>query len=325
MKNETADKTRLISIIIPVFNEQDNIYPAYKAICDELNKRDNIKLEFIFTDNHSTDNTFPILEKLAAEDSRVRVIRFTRNYGFNKSILTGYRYARGEAAIQIDCDLEDPPSVFHQFIEKWISGHDVVTGVRENRVESRFRKFARASFFRLINAISDTKQEPNTGDFRLVDRSILDELKLIEDAQPYVRGLIIELSRNEGRVVYSRDSRQHGESKFPFRQLVKLGLDGIYAHSTIPLKLATYIGIAVAVITAVLSCIYIIGRLLFPENWPQGFATTTVLILFGISLNALFLGIIGEYIARIYQQIRKRPTVIIEKILNKLSPPDIQK
>ena len=175
---------------------------------------------------------------------------------------------------------------------------------------------ARKAFYRFLDSISETPHQIDAGDFRLVDRSILNQLKLIDDAQPYVRGLISELASNQGSVAYTRSRREFGESKFSLRQLVKFGLDGVYAHSTIPLKLATYIGMGIALSTALVAGIYIVGRLVAPDDWPQGFATTTVLILFGISLNALFLGIIGEYIARIYLQVRHRPTVILEKVLN---------
>lgn len=309
-------KSQLISIIVPVFNEEENVARAYETIVAELDKCRDITFEIIFTDNHSTDLTFERLEKLAARDERVKVLRFARNFGFNRSILTGYRHARGDAAIQIDCDLEDPPSLFHEFISLWREGHDVVVGIRARRVENWAMVLARKAFYRILGSISETPHQIDAGDFRLVDRSILNQLKLIDDAQPYVRGLISELASNQGSVPYTRNRREFGESKFPLRQLIKLGFDGVYAHSIIPLKLATYIGMGIALSTALATGIYIIGRLIAPDDWPPGFATTTILILFGISLNALFLGIIGEYIARIYQQLRHRPTVIVEKALN---------
>lgn len=309
-------RKQLISIIVPVFNEEENVLRAYEAVVEELEKRDDITFEIIFTDNHSTDATFERLEELAGRDDRVRVLRFARNFGFNRSILTGYRLARGDAAIQIDSDLEDPPGIFHEFIELWQQGHDVVVGIRTRRAESSVMVLARKTFYRFLERVSDSPHQVDAGDFRLVDRSILDQLKKIDDARPYIRGLISEIASNQGSVVYARNRRQFGKSKFPISQLVKLGFEGVFAHSTVPLRIATYMGIGTAVVTTVVTGVYILGRLLAPEDWPAGFATTTVLILFGISINALFLGIIGEYIARIYQQVRKRPTVIVEKSLN---------
>jgi polyisoprenyl-phosphate glycosyltransferase len=315
-------KKSLISIVVPVFNEEENVARAYEAICAEMNKRKDVTFEIIFTDNHSTDSTFEILQDLAARDKCVKVLRFARNFGFNRSILVGYRHARGNAAIQIDCDLEDPPSLFHDFIRLWHEGHDVVVGLRTHRAENWIMAFARKAYYRFLDVISETHHQMDAGDFRLVDKSILDQIKYIDDAQPYVRGLISEFAVNQGGIAYSRNRRKYGKSKFPLRQLISLGLDGVYAHSTVPLKIATYIGLGIALSAALITGIYIVGRLLAPEDWPAGFATTTVLILFGISLNALFLGIIGEYIARIYQQVRRRPTVIYEKVLNIDIPSD---
>ena len=309
-------KTYYISIIVPVFNEEDNIKRAYDAISAELNSREDIAYEIIFTDNHSTDSTFSQLEQLALKDSRVKVLRFARNFGFNRSILTGYRYAEGDAAIQIDCDLEDPPALFHAFIEQWQQGHDVVVGIRAVRQENWLMVVARKTFYRLLDNISDTPHQIDAGDFRLVDRSILDQLKEIDDAQPYIRGLISELAFNQGKIFYKRHRREFGESKFGLWQLIKLALDGVCAHSTLPLHIATYFGIAVALATALASSVLFFGRLIWGDHWPPGFATTTLLILFGISLNGLFLGVIGEYLARIYQQVRRRPTVVVEKSLN---------
>jgi dolichol-phosphate mannosyltransferase len=307
---------KLISIIVPVFNEEANVDRAYEAIVTELMPYEDLEFEIVFTDNHSTDSTFERIEQLSVRDKRVKALRFARNFGFNRSILTGYRFAIGDAAIQIDCDLEDPPRLFHDFLNLWKGGHDVVVGVRARRHENWLMVLTRKVFYKVLDSISDTPHQMDGGDFRLVDRSILDQIKLIDDAQPYVRGLISELARNQGSIAYTRNRREHGISKFPLLQLVKFGLEGVFAHSLVPLRIATYAGLGIALMTAMATSIYIIGRLIYPDTWPAGFATTTVLILFGISLNALFIGIIGEYIGRIYQQVRRRPTVIVEKALN---------
>ncbi|MDP2750988.1 MAG: glycosyltransferase family 2 protein [Rhodocyclaceae bacterium] len=311
-----AMKKTLISIIIPVYNEEANIAAAYEAVVKEFDVCNDIDFEIVFTDNHSTDKSFSLLSDIAKRDRRVKVLRFTRNFGFNKSILAGYRHAAGDAAIQIDCDLEDPPALFHDFIRLWRSGHDVVVGVRTRRKENIAKTIVRRSFYAVLNNLSDGIHEVNSGDFRLIDRTILDQLKIIQDPYPFVRGLVSELSINPASVSFSRNNRQFGESKFPLRHLIRLALEGVYAHSTAPLKLASYTGLIITLLMTILTGYYIIAWLLSPSAWPAGFATTTILILFGISLNALFLGIIGEYIARIYQQGRTRPSVVIEKSIN---------
>ncbi|MES2985231.1 MAG: glycosyltransferase family 2 protein [Pseudomonadota bacterium] len=306
----------LISVIVPVYNEEANIVKAYEAITREFAGLPDYDVEIIFTDNHSTDRSFALLTDLAHAHPHVKVLRYARNFGFHRSILTGYRYAKGDAAIQIDCDLEDPTSVFPDFLRLWREGHDVVVGVREGRNEGWHMIKIRRVFYRLLNQISDSPHVMDAGDFRLTDRHILDQLQHIDDADPYVRGLISELANRQGEVRYTRHKREHGESKFPFWQLVRLAMNGIFSYSTAPLRVATYMGIAISLVTALLTAFTILARLFLNAPWPSGFATTTVLILFGISLNAIFLGIIGEYVGRIYNQVRRRPTVIIERALN---------
>ncbi|HSX12815.1 MAG TPA: glycosyltransferase family 2 protein [Chlamydiales bacterium] len=310
---------KLISVIVPVYNEEKNVQRAYDAIVKEFEKLKDLDCEMIFMDNHSKDRTFEILKEIAEKDKRVRIYRFARNFGFQRSILTGYRKARGDAAIQIDCDLQDPPSVFPEFIRLWLEGHDVVVGLRAQRPEHPFMLALRRFYYWMLNKISDVSDVPHevdAGDFRLTDRRILDQLHTIHDAQPYVRGLISELSRNQTGVRYIRNKREFGESKFSFAQLIKMGLEGIFVYSTTPLRVATYLGILIALLTSIMIGVYAVLWIFFAKSWPPGFTTTTLLLLFGISLNAVFLGIIGEYLGRIYNQIRGRPVVVIEKEIN---------
>lgn len=306
---------QLISIVMPVYNEELNVRRAHAEVSQVLSTIEGIRAEFIFADNHSTDRTFDELRKLAEEDPRVRVLRYARNFGFNKSLLTAYRHAKGDAAIQIDCDLEDPPEIIREFIRLWREGHDVVVGIRAKRQENWLLAMGRRAFYWLMNAISEETHVIDAGDFRLVDRSVLSQLCRVRDAKPYVRGLVSELTRRQGSVRYARNRRMAGESKFRMGALIKLAFEGIFSQSTVPLQLASVMGILIAVGMALVSAIYIALRL-FSNNWPAGFASTTVLILFGISVNAIFLGIIGEYIGRIYAQVRDRPVVIVEDAIN---------
>jgi glycosyltransferase involved in cell wall biosynthesis len=311
-----AARRRLISILVPVFNEEANVDAAHAAlskVADELSAYD---VEFVFTDNHSTDQTFDRLADLAQRDPRVKVLRFKRNYGFQRSLLTAYKHASGDAAIQIDCDLQDPPELLPRFVELWENGHDVVVGLRRRRQESRLLTLGRRSFYKILNNISDERITPNAGDFRLVDRSILDRLGVLDDQNPYVRGIISTLAANEAGIPYDRIERRHGKSKFPVRKLFGFAFNGIFGHSIVPLRIATYVGLLASCVTFLLSLSYLLAAFFRGSAWPSGFATTTVLILFGISLNAIFLGIIGEYISRIYQQVRPRPLVVVEKSLN---------
>jgi polyisoprenyl-phosphate glycosyltransferase len=308
---------KLISICVPVYNEEPNIEPLYDALLPVMTQLSSrYDFELLFTDNHSTDKTFEALEKLARRDPRVRAMRFSRNFGFQRSIFTAYTSARGDAAVQLDCDLQDPPSLILEFISKWESGYRVVYGVRSSRKESWWMNLTRRVFYRLIDSLSEDELPLDAGDFRLVDRCVLDELRKFEDYQPYLRGTIAALGFDQIGVPYDRAERQHGESKFSFRELMGLALDGILNHSVVPLRIATYLGLAISLSTLLAIFGYLIGRVLLGKNWPPGFASIVVLILGSLSLNALFLGIIGEYLGRIYRQVKRRPLTIVERELN---------
>ena len=305
---------RLITILVPVFNEEQNIEPLYQALQPVLARiSDRYEFEILFTDNHSTDATFSVIERLAAHDSRVRALRFSRNFGFQRSIFTGYMHARGDAAVQIDCDLQDPPELILDFVKQWEQGQFVVYGIRSSRKEGWLMNSTRRVFYRLIDSLSEDDLPLDAGDFRLVDRRVLDELKSFDDYQPYLRGTIAALGFSQIGIPYNRAERARGTSKFSFSELVGLALDGILNHSVVPLRIATYTGLAISALTLFAIIAYSIARLWFGANWPPGFASIIVLILGSLSLNALFLGIIGEYLGRIYKQVKRRPLTIVER------------
>jgi polyisoprenyl-phosphate glycosyltransferase len=304
---------KLISIVVPVYNEEGNIEPLHAALAEVFaGVTDRYDWELVFTDNHSEDKTFAELTALAARDDRVRVFRFSRNFGFQRSIYTGYMQARGDAAVQIDCDLQDPPSLILEFVREWEAGSKIVYGVRRGRKEGYVITLVRKIFYRLIDFLSEDRLPHDAGDFRLVDRRVIDVLRRIEDQKPYLRGTLATLGFDQKGIAYDRAGRQRGESKFSLRDLFGLALDGILSHSTVPLRAATYTGLVISVLTLLALVGYVVGRLWVGKDWPAGFATTTILILLSLSLNALFLGIIGEYVGRIYQQVRRRPLTIIE-------------
>jgi polyisoprenyl-phosphate glycosyltransferase len=315
-KGVSQPRKRLISLVMPVYNEEANVDRAYSALTAVFQNLLQYDLEFVFTDNHSEDRTFERLAALAKADSRVKVIRFTRNYGFQRSLLTAYRNASGDAAVQVDCDLQDPPELIPQFISLWEKGHDVVVGLRRRRQEPKLLTLGRRAFYALLSRISDDQVTRDAGDFRLVDRSVIDRLKELNDFNPYVRGVVSSFAAREIGIPYDRAQRIHGRSKFPLRKLVGFALDGIIGHSVLPLRLASYAGLSISIIVFLVGVFYVLGALLFRQSWPSGFATLIVVTLFGVSLNAIFLGIIGEYVSRIYQQVRFRPLVTVEATAN---------
>jgi len=312
----------LISIVLPAYNEELNIRPLFERLHPILAQlSDRFRFEFVITDNHSTDRTFAVLQEVAAGDPRVRVFRFSRNFGFQRSILTGYMQCRGDAAIQLDVDLQDPPELIPVFLDKWQAGAGVVYGVRIERSEGRVITFARSLFYRLIDLLSEDKLPVDAGDFRLISRRVIDIVCAYRDANPYLRGTIATLGFEQVGVSYARSARKFGESKFPFSKLLSLALDGILNHSTVPLRFATYFGLVTSVLTVVLMLFYAFGRLILGAQWPAGFTTLAALILLSISINAMLLGIIGEYLGRMYRQVRETPVTIIESVIDN-SPTD---
>ena len=313
---------KLLSIVVPVFNEELNIEPFHQAVTAALaGLADRYTLEFVFTDNCSTDGTFQRLEVLAARDPRVRVFRFTRNFGFQRSILTGYRLARGDAAIQIDVDLQDPPDLILEFVRHWEAGYRIVFGIRRSRQEAILIHTSRRLFYRLIASLSTDELPHDAGDFRLIDRCVLDLLHDYHDESPYLRGFISSLGYSQVGIPYDRSERSRGSSSFRLGHLVNLALDGIVNHSTVPLRIASFVGLLLAAAAVLMVGVYFVLRFTNGASWPPGFATLTVLILVSLATNAILLGIIGEYLARIYRQVKPGPLTIVERRIDPASGP----
>jgi len=310
------DRKPLISVTVPVLNESGNIQALYARLYALGEKmRDRCDLEFVFSDNHSDDDTWAQLTALSAKDSRVRAIRFSRNVGFQRSILANYLHTNGDAVMQIDADLQDPPEMLETFFDKWQQGYEVVYGIRRKRPESwMLRNFRRLGYW-AIDKVSEHPIPRDVGDFRLIDRKVIDAVTKIRTSSPYLRGIIAGLGFNQTGVVYDRDARTAGESKFNVSRLVQLGLTAVFNHSVVPLRAASFLGLIILAISAVGALYYLVLRLFHPEL-PRGLASIHVLVLFGIGLNSFFLGIIGEYLLRIYLVVRADPVAIVQQSLN---------
>lgn len=313
----------LISISIPVFNEEANIPALYQRLAAVAERmKDRCDLEFVFSDNNSTDNTWMMLDALSVTDPRVRAIRFSKNFGFQRSILANYIHTRGDAVMQIDADLQDPPEMLEQFFDYWQAGYHVVFGIRAERQEgvliTRVRKWGYAA----IDKLSEHPVSRNAGDFRLMDRKVVDALQKYRSPDPYLRGIIAGMGFRQRGVAYARSARVAGESKFGFMRVVSLGITGVLNHSTVPLRIATIAGLAILFLSTVGAVYYILMRMLHPE-WPRGIASVLILVLFGIGFQALLLGILGEYLLRIYKLLRNEPVAIVEESLN-FSPDELK-
>jgi len=306
----------LISISIPVLNEADNLDALYDRLCrlaEHMDARCN--LEFVFSDNHSSDSTWEKISAIAAQDHRVRAIRFSKNFGFQRSIMANYLHTNGAAVMQIDADLQDPPEMLEAFFNEWEKGHHVVYGIRRKRAENRFLNAIRRIGYWAIDAVSEHPIPRDVGDFRLIDRKVVNSLAQIRTANPYLRGMIAGLGFNQVGIPYDRNARVAGESKFGLTRLVRLGLTAVFNHSTVPLRIASLAGGCMLGISALGTAYYLVLRLLHPEL-PQGLASIHILVLFGIGLQSLLLGIIGEYLLRIYLILRADPVAIVEQSLN---------
>lgn len=318
MKNDqTSDQLPLISLVIPVFNEEPNIEPLHTEISRVADSLSNeYRFEFLFTDNCSTDRTFEILAARSHVDHRIRVLRFSRNFGFQRSILTGYVNARGEAAIQLDADLQDPPSLIPQMLDKWRKGYDVVYGVRRKRKESAALSFARNIFYSVVDSISEHGAPRGAGDFRLVSRRVLDVLTKIRGSVPYIRGTISEIGFKQTGIIYDRDARRSGVSKFNFVKLLSFALDAIINQSTLPLRLSGYAAVIIGILSLLGIALYVGLYALSGTSWPTGFATLTLLILISMFMNALFFAVIGAYVGQLYTRAKGLPVSIIDQTID---------
>jgi dolichol-phosphate mannosyltransferase len=301
----------LISICVPVLNEEDNVAPlleCLETICHNLGR--DFRFEIVFSDNKSSDNTWDLIKSYRIKGVEIRGIRFTRNVGFQNSIWANYSICRGDAIIQIDADLQDPPELIYDFLRYWTEGYQVVYGIRENRKEGWFWNLYRKSGYFILNRLASFELPQGAGDFRLIDRTVANHLLSQTHLEPFLRGAIAKLGYREKGLRFERKSRRFGYSKFNARSVFNLGMSGILSYSTIPLRIASLVGIAVIVLTF-LGSVYYIWAKLSDAPVPLGFTTTQVFLLFGLGMNAFFLGIIGEYIARIFRVVMKEPQFII--------------
>jgi polyisoprenyl-phosphate glycosyltransferase len=314
----------LLSIIVPVYNEQENIAPLFArlgTVIERIRAEFGLAVEVIVNDNNSSDGTLLELQHYAErhDETRfdLRIYRFARNIGFQKSILVGYCKAHGDVVAQVDADLQDPPELLVEFLHKWHDGFKVVYGIRRRRQEGAVTQSVRRLFYRVIDRISEDDLPHDSGDFRLIDRSLIDVICSLRDHNPYLRGSVASLGLKQIGIPYDRTERQHGKSKFGFFQLTRLAVDGITNHSAFPLRLASYIALLV-VILGVLLIVYYLGAWIFGhDGLPAGFLTQTLLQLGTLATVSFLIAIQGFYIHRIYNQVKERPLAIVEYKLQK--------
>lgn len=309
----------LVSIIVPTLNEEGNIEPLFRrlsALAQRIRQEFDMATELVVNDNCSADNTLEELKQQAGQIDpnllAIRIFRFSRNIGFQKSILVGYRKSRGDAVAQIDADMQDPPEMLLEFLRRWREGYHIVYGVRRRPEEALVMRTARKVFYRLINHLSEDILPHDAGDFRLLDRQVVDVVCALHDNDPYLRGTIASLGLRQLGIAYDRSSRTRGQSKFGLPQLAKLAIDGITNHTTIPLRLSSYLGLVLVVIASLLVCFYLFAWITSGRPMPLGFMTLALLQLGTMAVVSFLFAIQGFYIQRIYNQLKDKPLAIIE-------------
>lgn len=302
----------LVTIIIPSYNEED-VLPQFIQRLDEVTQTIvDYKFEFLFVNDGSTDNTLGLIKKYQLKDSRIRYIDLSRNFGKEIGMLAGMDYAKGDAVIIIDADLQHPPEKIKEMIQWWKKGYDDVYTVRLNREETIFKKITSKLYYKLLQTMTEVNVYPNSGDFRLLDRKCVDALTSMRETERYTKGMYGWIGFNKKELTYVEEERIAGETKWQFRQLLKLALDGVTSYSTIPLRLSSIIGIVISVIGFIFLIVEITKILI---NGPSvaGYGTLLVGILFMGGIQLISLGIIGEYLSRIFIETKMRPPYLINE------------
>lgn len=310
----TADHP-VYSIVAPVYNEEALVAEFCQRTIAAMEPLGE-PFEIVLVNDGSRDNSPKIIRELHNNDPRIKVVNFSKNFGHQIAITAGMDYARGDAVVVIDSDLQDPPEVIPEMIKKWKEGFQVVYGVRGEREGETAFKLATASiFYRLIRKITSVDIPLDAGDFRLMDRKVVNALNQMREQKRFMRGLSVWVGFNQTGITYKRDARKAGETKYPLRKMIRFALDGITAFSYLPLQLATYFGFATAGLSLLFLIVVVVLRLTGSGESFYGQASSLVSVLFLGSVQLIFLGIIGEYLGRIYDEVKRRPLYIVAEEL----------
>lgn len=303
---------KTISVVAPVYNEEEVLETFYSRVKSVLEGLD-YDYEILFVDDGSRDRSYAQLVELADSDPHVRVVKFSRNFGHQMAITAGIDHACGDAVVIIDTDLQDPPETIADFVRKWEDGYHVVYGVREQRAGETWLKLTTARlYYRLLSALAKTEIPRNVGDFRLMDRQAVNQLRELREHDRYVRGLVSWIGFRQTGVYYKRDPRYAGTTKYPWRKMIRFALDGITSFSSAPLNIAGWMGYGTSLLGFLYLCSVLVQKAL--GYTVQGWATLMVAILFLGGVQLICLGVIGQYIGRIFTETKRRPLYIVETI-----------
>ena len=308
----------LVSVVAPVYNEDATIDEFYARVCSALGA---LPFELVLVDDGSTDGTPMKLDGLAAADPRVRVVYLSRNFGHQTALTAGLDHAAGDAVVMIDADLQDPPELISTMLDHWRAGCDVVYAVREQREgESRFKLSTARWFYRLFDKLAQVELQQNSGDFRLLDRRALDALLSMRERNRFLRGMTVWVGYTQAAVPYHRDSRYAGETKYTIPKMLRFSLDAISSFSHRPLQLATLLGFLISTLAFIAIPVVAVLRIL--GSYLPGFSALTILVLLLGGIELIAIGIIGEYVGRIYDEVKGRPLYLVRARRN-MADPDV--
>lgn len=306
-----------ISVIIPMYYEEEVAEKCYEKVTETLNNIKNYDYEIICINDGSKDRTLQILENIAKKDERLKILSFSRNFGHQCAVTAGLKFATGDAIVIIDADLQDPPELIPEMIALWENGNDVIYGKRKSRKgESPFKLLTAKMFYKTLNALSDVEIPKDTGDFRLVDKKVVDTINSLPEHNKFLRGLFSWVGYNQVPLEYERKERYAGKTKYPLRKMLKLASDGIISFSTKPLKIVGCLGISTIVLSIILLIYALISYIFKLNELSAGWTSLMICITLFSGVQLLSLWIMSEYIGRIYDEAKQRPQYIIEKKIN---------
>ena len=304
----------VLSVIVPCFNEESVVREVHRSLLATLEPSPE-GFELIYVDDGSRDGTLKILRELQQADQRVRVIALSRNFGHQIAVTAGLEHAIGDAVVVIDADLQDPPNVILEMLDRWRQGVDVAYGVRaERKGETAFKMWTAKAFYHVINRWSDVAMPLEAGDFRLMDRRVVNALLAMPERDRFIRGMVAWVGFRQEAVYYQRAVRFAGETKYPLTKMLRFATDGIFSFSLVPLRLAVYMGLTASGL-ALLGIMYALALRLFTDVWITGWTLLFIAVLFLGGVQLLFIGVIGEYLGRIYGEVKRRPLYLINERL----------
>jgi len=309
---EMSEK-KFLTVVVPVFSEEKVIPEFYRRMRDVLTGLESqYDHELLFIDDGSRDGSLDLLKELSRNDRSVKIISFSRNFGHQFAITAGLDYARGDVLAIIDGDLQDPPEVIPEMLRKWEEGNKVVFGVREKRKgENPFKLLTAKVFYRLIRLLSDTKMPLDAGDFRILDRQVIDTLRSLREENRYIRGLVSWTGFKQIGIPYRRDRRYAGKTKFTLKKMIRFAFDGILSFSDKPLKITAYLGFFITLVAFAMALRVLIGKIRHPEMLVSGWTSLILAVLFIGGIQMISLGILGLYLGRQYREVKKRPLYVI--------------